>query len=656
MKRLESEFDDVPRDQQPAWLKLNQRLLNIQIRATKPNSVKGAAVLNDMGGNMLKDIAAGDSIGQAKAALEVQFSASVAYKAYHTALLQAVNNMSTGTAQAAQTAANFHHFWVDPTVKSTPQDAYARQADLRHIVGTVHSETQAIWGLLAGPLQLAVRYANREASCVLQNQWEAMVVKPVRSAISTSELSEQLYGEHGSVWAFVNGPAKPFLQYRTNLYVATATLGQTLPFAADFLPFLNAAISDQVARKVDQKHRVTAEKRSELEAEQRKQTLQEQIQHNDTRLTELTTTIETLKHTAYPVTVTGLPTSVNDGATANVLGTTLRVQCAGAPFNITNLNFSVSESFSWSQLTCGETTLRIKLPAFTLVKKYPGPQGFVSFLKDFQTGEHALESSEFPLDSAKLDAANVKRITVRYQFSGEAALLNDARQLAHVEEERASALKQKEANVALATHDQQPSFSSKPAVSGGNAETATDVQLPTRIGQCWNGRGEAGGQLESIQKHIDALGADADPPAVLESTAVSQLPKSTTKPEGSRRLQTGVLPKSAKHLNSTLDVTERWLAADGHYALQIWLADTPESAESALERFRIQANAQMLLAYPTFAKGQKVWAIVLTGYESNEQAAKARLQLDPVLQAQGPRIRTSQGIRRELIGYQLYRE
>ncbi len=653
MTRLENEFEDIAPDHRPAWLNLNQRLLDSRISATKPSSVEGVAVLNDMGGNLLREIAAGGSIGQVKAELNVQLMATSSYRAYHTALMAAVSNISVGAAQAAQTAADFHNFDVDPTVKSTLRDAYARQADLRHIMGTVHSEEQAIWGLLAGPLQLAVRYANTQASCMLQRQWDAMVVRPTRSASGTVELFEKLYGDQGSVWAFVNGSAKPYVRYSANLYLAAETLGQTFPFTADFLPFLNTAISDQVARNLAKKQLINAEKRVELDKEQRKQTLQAQIQQTETRLVELTTAVDTFKQTVYPITVTGLPTSVNDGAQANVLSTTLRVQCAGAPFNIANLNFSVSESFGWSQSTCGETTLRIKLPAFTLIKKYPGPQGFVAFLRDFQTGEHVFDSAAFPLDSAKLDAVNVKRITVRYQFSGEAALLSGALQLVQIEEERSSVLKQKEANAAQVALDQQQSFAGHSNVLGGMAPAAT-IQLPTRIGQCWNTEGEAGRLLDSIAKPTNNLEADAL--AILKPAAVSQPVKSTTTAVGSRRLQPGALPKSATHLNSVLDETEHWLAVDGQYALQIWLADTPESAESALKRWHMQANAQAALAYPTFAKGKRVWAIALTGYDSAEQAAKARLQLDALLQAQGPRIRTSQGIRQELIGYRLYRE
>ncbi|KAF0815351.1 hypothetical protein IGB42_00432 [Andreprevotia sp. IGB-42] len=660
MNRLVGEFKDVPDEQLPSWLALNQRLFSIRNRSAQQGAIKAPGTINDIGGKLLKGIASGGEVGRAKAEIDAQFAAMGTYQAYNTALAKAVTDSSGGAGKAAQTAADFHSFENDPAVKSSLQDAYARLAELRRTLGTAQAEDQVAWGLLAGPLQLAVRYADTQASCVLQKDWEAKVMWPMQSAAGLPEMLDQLYGDNGSVWAFVNGPAKPYVRRGADAYGVVETLGQSVPFNPDFLPFLNAAVSRQVGQKVAKQQQLTDDKRVELEAQQQKQTLQAQEQQAETRLADLKKTADSLRLAAYPVGITGLPTGVNEGAKANVLSTQLTVQCASAPFNLTNLNFSVSDSFNWSQQTCGDTTLRIKLASFTLTKKYPGPQGFVAFLQDFQTGTHAFDGSEFPLDKARLDAANVKRITVRYQFSGEELLLKNVRQLTLIEEESSKTLVQKqEAKAALTAFDQQTFQSKMQGLSPNSAPLS--VQVPGRVGQCWNPDAKARAVEKPVRKVIDELAAAAlaSAPAAQPTPApvATPVPAAPTPApaQASGRLVTGTVPASASTLKAGYAAAERWLPVNGRFTLQIWLADSPASAESALKRLGAELGADKLIAYPTIAYGKPVIAIAYGDMNNSGEAGKARAGLAESLQSHGPMVRTSQGIRTELMQLQLYK-
>ncbi|SMC22808.1 type VI secretion system protein ImpL [Andreprevotia lacus DSM 23236] len=655
MNRLVSEFKDADATKLPSWLQLNLRLFSVRNRSTQQAAIKAPGAINDIGGKLLKSIGSGGSVGNAKAELDAQFAAMNVYQGYSAALAKAVNDSTVAAAKATQTAADFHSFDNDPAVKSSLQDAYAKLAELRRTLGGAQAEDQVAWGLLAGPLQLAVRYADTQASCVLQKEWESKVMWPMQSAAGMPEMLDQLYGDNGTVWAFLNGPAKPFVRRGSEAYDSVQTLGQSVPFNADFLPFINGAVGQQVGQKVAKQQQVNADKRAELDIQQQKQALQEQEKQAEARAADLKKTADNLRLGAYPIKVTGLPTGVNDGAKANVIGTLLTVQCASAPFNLNNLNFSVSEAFYWSQQTCGDTTLKIRLPSFTITRKYSGPQGFVAFLQEFQNGARVFDASEFPTDKARLDAVNVRQITVRYQFSGEELALKNVRQLATVEEEAAKALQQKqEAKAALNTLDQQ-AFQSKMQGLSPNAAPLS-VQLPGRIGQCWNPDAKLRTPEKPPRKVIDELvnAALASAPVAKPVPTPAPVVAPTPVPQRSGHLVTGPVPDQLVALKAAYAGAERWLPGDGRFTLQIWLADSQGAAETALKRLGAELGADKLIAYPTVAYGKSVIAIAYGDLANGSDAAKARSSLSSTLLSHGPMTRTSHGIRAELVQQKLY--
>ncbi|WP_410497881.1 type VI secretion protein IcmF/TssM N-terminal domain-containing protein [Chitinibacter sp. S2-10] len=644
--RLVSEFKGVAPEQMPGWLALNQQLFSIRQRANQQGMIKTPGTINDIGGKLLKQFADGGNIVQAKTELEMQFKAIGVYQGYESALGKVVADSTLSMAKAAQTSADFHGFDANPNTKSALQDAYSRLSELRSVIRTQDAEDQVAWGLLAGPLQLAVRFADRQASCVLQKDWDSKVIWPMQSATALPEMLDQLYGEKGSVWGFLNGSAKPFVSRGQDAYLAVETLGQSVPFTAEFMPFINGAIAHQVSQKVAQQQQLTEAQRAELILQQQKQTLAEQSKQAEAKLNELQSTAASLKEQVYPVKITGLPTGLNEGAKANVLATVLSVQCANSPFTLNNLNFSVTDSLNWSQQSCGDATLKIRFPSFSVSKKYPDPQGFLAFLQDFQAGTHTFDATDFPRDKMRLDALNIKQIQVRYQFAGEDAALKNMRQLALIAEENSKALQEKQEAKAMLTNIEQQAFQSK--MNGATpGPVPMKVQVPSRIGLCWNEGGKVKASDRPVRQVIDELVAKTMSDAA--SQAASSVPSKAAiseKQSGSQRLKIAV-GDNTPQLKKAVNRAEQWLAKEGRFTLQIWLADSPAAAENMLRRLSSESEG-FLLAYPTIAGGRQIIAIASGDVPSAKEAQAAKTGLADSLKAQGPMIRSSQGIRAEL--------
>jgi type VI secretion system protein ImpL len=82
------------------------------------------------------------------------------------------------------------------------------------VAGYAQANNQVIWQLVGGPLEVLISYALEQASCSVEKDWQKNVVWGTKMAISDVELKNQLYGEQGSVWAFLDGAAQPFIQQR----------------------------------------------------------------------------------------------------------------------------------------------------------------------------------------------------------------------------------------------------------------------------------------------------------------------------------------------------------------------------------------------------------------------------------------------------------
>jgi len=297
---------------------------------------------------------------------------------------------------------------------------------------------------------------------------------------------DQLYGAKGTVWAFADGPAKPFLQRDANRFAIVQTLGYSVPFTRQFLPMLNDAAGKRVEQLVTQQRAELQDQTDKLAGQKEQLQAQQALAQADRALADIKQKTDAIKAQTQQLTITAQPTSVNPGAKAKPFVTVLAIQCAAGARVLNNYNFPVSDSFPLGERQCGDVTLQIKIEDVVLTKKYPGSSGVVRFLQDFRDGSRQFNVDEFPAARARLDALGVRQVGLRYNFEGQDAILKAAQQLELLErqEKEKTIDKQRLQDAQFAREERgiQARLSSAAAVP------AIEVSLPKQIGVCWDTR------------------------------------------------------------------------------------------------------------------------------------------------------------------------
>ena len=391
INRLNVEFKDYERGNLPNWLAFARDFSTLHREAQQTGTFKKisnfVSSVNLVGGQSIRDTV---STGNFKITEEVQklLDSSSSYQKYLSDFARANSEAMAGEGKAYQQASDFFSFSVNPATKSsTIQETYASFIEFRKVAGYDSPSDQVIWQLIGGPLHALIHYSLEQASCALQKDWDKDVIWRTQMVLSESELNKQLFGPQGSVWAFADGPASPFIKRAGRTFVPAKTLGYAMPFTAGFFPFLNQSVGTRIDQLVKEQN------------------------------------AEKAKGKAVRLTITGRPLGVNPGATAKPYAATLKIQCTTGDVSLNNFNFPVSETFSWSPEQCGDVNLQLKVDTITLTKKYPGSMGVVNFIQDFIDGQKSFSPNDFPGAKKKLDALGVSSINVRYDFSGHEDLL-----------------------------------------------------------------------------------------------------------------------------------------------------------------------------------------------------------------------------------------
>lgn len=532
LERVAGEFDAVEAaTAAPDWLRVARQLVAIKPLGRKAGLIDSASratgVINSSGRQIIQGaIEAGPPRG--KAVFDNQMEASKAYEGFHAELAKIARNGVEGPGRAAKLSADFHLFSIDSSVKeSSLHTAYAALAKLKEMMGGENAENRPAWALVGGPLNFMVAYIEEQSACVLQQEWSAKVYYTTQGATSNSDMNDLLYGAKGSVWAFANESARPFLQRTATEYVPVETLGTKLAFDSTFLAFVNDAMRQKVGQAETQRKTEVAQKKEQLvqQAQQldrqkkqldkqkkqegtlrRQQEAQAQIRQVEQSIGEIKQTGDQLRATVHAVTVNALPIGVNAGARANPFETALTVQCAPTPVTLNNFNFPVSVALNWSEKTCGDTTLQIKIENLTLVRKYSGPQGFVRFLQEFYSGERVFTPQDFPVQRARLEGLDVSSISVRYAFGGHEAVVQQAEQLQTLAKQERDRLQGKQRleiqreriEQQIAEEKQQELADKAGDVSGDKGEVSARIEVlekvpatvtnsvPKRILACWD--------------------------------------------------------------------------------------------------------------------------------------------------------------------------
>ena len=488
MDRVDEEFADQSADQLPGWVRLSRELGQLRAQASRLSSVgsslKVVDAINTVGNKAIKEVLSGTpSTGEAT--LKNNLAAAAAVQNYQKSLAGIAAEVATGPGKAWQLAADFHGFATDPSVKtSSLQTAAAQLVGLRKLVGFQGPEEEAIWQLMAGSLRFLLLYTEEQASCSLQKEWESKVDWPLQTAPNMAAMVDQLYGAKGSIWAFVDGPAKPFIQRDSSRFGIVQTLGYSVPFTSEFLPMLNDAAGKRVEHLVMQQKVEVADQTEKLAGEKEQLQAQQALAQVDRTLADNKQKIETLKTQVLQLGITGQPTSVNAGAKSKPFLTVLTIQCAAGTRIINNYNFPASDSFPLGERLCGEVSLQIKIEDLVLTKKYPGPQGTIRFLQDFRDGSRQFNADEFPAARSRLDSLGVRQFGVHYSFDGQAAILKNAQQLEMLDkiDKEKSIEKQRLQDGQFA----QAQRGIQAKIVNISRVPSTEVSVTKQIGVCWN--------------------------------------------------------------------------------------------------------------------------------------------------------------------------
>jgi type VI secretion system protein ImpL len=432
LNKLQDEFAQLPPQQSPSWLEFARYYVKLSDQARSNPAIKGAmgmvTAVNSVAGQALRDSfdqrtnlvpgeisRARDDITLFEQYLIERQAAAVEVMRGATAASDMTNQYFSGSAAPDSSASlllrmdrNFQAFKNNSRFKS-PDD-------------------EVIWGVIEGPVDTIKHYALEQASCKLQQDWEKDVMWKTQLAINPQEVSAQLFGDQGSVWGFVDGPAKDFVTRLGGSFLPVTISDYQFPFAPGFVGFLNQAVVSRVSEVVKQK------------------------------LAQASTT------KSAKLSLAAMPIGVNDGAKARPYAAILSIQCAQEAVELSNLNMEASDTFEWKPDQCGEVMLEIEIDNLTLTKRYPGALGLAMFLEEFQDGARVFTPADFPAAMQRLDDLGVREITIRYDMQGREEVMKLAEDFSY-------------------TLD-QTTPSTRSAIS------RLDIQVPARAGRCWTTRAQ----------------------------------------------------------------------------------------------------------------------------------------------------------------------
>lgn len=503
--RLNTEFAGTPSTDLPGWLQFAHEF-SMQRRATSEHISldKAAAIIqtiNTIGTRILHPEAKEHTTAAASSTLNRSIQGVQAFADYAKQFDVAAAKALEGTGQAYQLSVDYFNLGNDP--KAASSDLQTAQDSLnafRKASGYNQPDDEMIWKLIDGPLRILTQYALEQASCHVQQAWEHDVLWKTQLAVSAREANDQLFGDQGSVWAFADGPLKPFVQRQAAGFSLLQKDGYKAPLNPDFLPFLNRSVDTRVESVVRTKQ------------------------------------AEAAKGKTANLLITARPLGVNEGAKAQPYAAILSIQCSQQEITLDNFNMAVTNSFDWSPEQCGDVTLRVEIDDLSLTQRYPGPMGMARFLADFKDGEHIFTPADFPLSEARLDALDVRTIHVRYDFTGADQLLAMAEQLDYLAETDTPAIGLMPARVAL--------------------------KIPDRVGQCWTAgpprQAESTLPLYIQQRANLLLNPSPEPkPVVQVRTPEPPPPPKPSAPERTHTVLVGdTLYSLARHYGTTVEALQ----------------------------------------------------------------------------------------------------
>ncbi|MCL5286252.1 MAG: type VI secretion system protein [Nitrospirae bacterium] len=417
-KRLESEFPKTGDDSRRPWKVLLREYLQIaRYRGPKSNVVSKiqsyASAFNESGRTGLHG-----GPGAGERTMKSLIKAGQAYALYSSGLSAAVTEGIQGRGHDLKLAGEYYSYSraasKKPPVLIATSDAL--ESIRQNLLSRDDPQEKILWNLVSGPFRTALEMIDREAACAIQDKWLATVVAPAQASLSRQDLDHFLLGQGGAIPAFMDKTMAPFVRRSPSGYALVSRDKSSVAVRPSFLLFVNDAINSQRSLDLTQKRNEIAKKKRHLDLVNLRQSLGKQERSDQEK-------ILAMAKTKFPVVIKALPTDVNPEALARPYLTRLTLECAEKKHMLNNLNLPVRRAWEWSSLTCGKTSLEIRLGNLLLTRDYPGGNGFIQFLQQFYQGSLTLTPADFPLKKKALENLRVTSLTVHYRFKGIHALL-----------------------------------------------------------------------------------------------------------------------------------------------------------------------------------------------------------------------------------------
>ncbi len=417
-KRLDTEFPKSPEDSGTPWKVLLREYLKIaKYRGLKSNfiaKIQSYAVAFHESGR------AGFHRGprEGSRTMKSLVAAGRAYSRYMSTLSSIVDEGSQGRGHDLKLAGDYYSYSRKATKKPPLLVSASESLALlqENLLSDNDPQEKILWGVISGPFWTALDMVDREAACEIQDRWIAKVVSPAQASLSGKDLDQFLLGPEGAIPGFMDKTMGPFVQRTTAGFRLVSQKGRTVSMRPSFLLFINDTINSQRSLDLTAKKNELAMKKRHLDLVSLRQSLAKQEQNDQAK-------IQSMAKTKFPVVIKALPTDVNPEALARPYLTRLTLECAEKKHVLNNLNLPVRRAWEWSSLTCGKTSLEIRLGNLVLTREYSGENGFIQFAQQFYQGSLTMTPADFPLKKKALENMRVTYVTVHYQFKGIHTLL-----------------------------------------------------------------------------------------------------------------------------------------------------------------------------------------------------------------------------------------
>lgn len=411
MRQIAQLFSELPADERPVWtthiIELDRLLRAAQAAdASKGSLLNRAKVAGSLGGDQLRNLANGSSLGQSADELSRGLSSAADIREYQQQIQAASQQSLQGPAGAMKLAVETWGYGHDPAIQEGAlQKAQTVLNGLQDKLGSNDAGDTVVWDLIRGPLQMTQDYTSRSAACQLQSQWDANVRGTIQGVDNASIIDDLLYGERGQVPLFLSGDVRQFMDRTATRYEPRSALDMTIPLNSQFYAFASNTQQQQVRRMQATRNQSLDQKVQQAQ----EQSLQDEI----VALEKQQASIRTQE---ARVRITGEAPLVNSGAKILPQQISLTMQCSSGSTRLENYNFPVSKQFTWSAQACAETTLDIRFQGLALQKTYPGPYGFTDFLAAFPDGQRTFTPDDFPEQAQAMRAQGLDSLTIRWKI------------------------------------------------------------------------------------------------------------------------------------------------------------------------------------------------------------------------------------------------